>query len=114
MTSPAEGIDLRKDEGLFYTLAGNKLGKLRCRQVMGDLERLLKRKDYTIQWLSSLLLPLGASFSALTALTEFHMRSLPLRAWSCFVHLHLCDPPLALPLLFSPSTLFMQRKVCTV
>ena len=78
--------------------------------------RLLRRRVYSIQWLSSILSPLGTSFSALIALTIPCAR-LPrdpclfmLRASSCISHI--CDSPLALPLLSSPCTLLMQRKIC--
>lgn len=78
--------------------------------------RLLRRRVYSIQWLSSILRPLGTSFSTLTALTIPCAR-LPqdpcffvLRASSCISHI--CDSPLALLLLSSPCTLLMQRKIC--
>ena len=68
--------------------------------------RLLRRRVYSIQWLSRILRPLGTSFSALTALTIPCAR-LPqdpcffvLRASSCISHI--CDSPLALLLLSSP------------
>lgn len=117
MTIPLKEIDLRKDESLFYTLVGNKVEKWRCRWVIEDLERQgCWGEESSSQWLSGLLRPLGTSFSALIALT------IPCARWprdSCFFMLrasscisHIYDSPLAFPLLFSPCTLLMERKIC--
>lgn len=82
MTRPAEETGLRKAESLFYTLAGSKLGKLMCRQVMENLKRLLRRID-SIQSLSShvrRLLVLGF-LSSNNSEQEEAWRCLPLHPW---------------------------------
>lgn len=66
MTSLAEETGPRKAESLFHTLAGKKLGKLMCRQVMGNLERPLRRIDSIQQFSSHVLRLLFWAFLALT------------------------------------------------
>lgn len=90
MTALVEETGPRKAESLFYTLAENKLRKLACRQVMGNVKRLLRRRDSS-QQCPSALMSLGSPLSGFPARAGFCGRGsrgcLPLHPWDRLMYL---------------------------